>query len=74
MLKEAVDIEAGFRSKYILWLHKDVFNKRGGNNAQGNLAINATEGEIVNLVTEWRNICPFSGVNADCENIFAIKI
>src|SRR5579885_3293819 len=58
----AVHFNLGMRSKDILRLGKDVFDKAGRNNAERDFAIDATEGEVVDLVAERRSVWTLGGI------------
>ena len=73
-LNMAIHIQRGMRGENIFGLGKNIFDKGGGNDAQGDFAIDATEGEVVDLIAEGRDVGRSVESNVDGENIFAVKI
>src|ERR1700733_4018646 len=74
VLNETIHIDAGSGRQRILGSHEYVFDKRRGHDAQRNLAIDAAESEIVNFVSEGRNIGALARVHFDGEHVFSVKI
>ena len=54
LLNVAVDFHPGICAQHIFGPGKNIFDERGGNNPNGNLAINAAKGQIVNLKPKGR--------------------
>src|SRR4030095_16339490 len=73
-LHKAIDIENGLAGKNVLRLRENIFNKCRGHHAQRNFAINATEGQIVDLITKGRNIGPFARIQVNDKDILAVEI
>src|ERR1700690_1859565 len=73
VLEETVNIQTG-GCQHILGLHKDVFDKSRGNDAQPDFTINTAKGEIVDFVSEGRNVGPFAGVEVDHEDVIALEV
>src|ERR1035438_2442697 len=55
-------------------LRKDVLNEGLRDDSQKNFAIDAAEGEVVDLVTEGRNVVAFGGIDFHCENVVAVEV
>ena len=71
---EAIHVERGVIGQNVLGLGENIFDKCRRNDAQGDLAINAAEGQVVDLVAEGRNVGAFGGIDVDRENILAVEI
>src|SRR5580704_2579022 len=74
ILHEAIDFEGRSGRQDILRSYEDVLNKRRGHDSQGDLTVDAPEGEVVNLVTERRNIGPFAGININRQHILSVEV
>ena len=74
MLNEAIDIERGIGVSTSFGRTKMFSMNVGGNDAQRNFAVDAAEGEIVDLVAERRNVGAFGGIDIDGEHIFSVEI
>ena len=74
MLDETIDIDSGTRREHILRPHEDVLDECRGHNSQGNLAVDAAEGEIVDFVSEGWNVGALGGVDIDGEYVFSVEI
>ena len=70
----AIHIHFGMRGQNVFGLGENIFDEGGGNDAQGDFAIDSTEGEVVDLVAEGRDVWPLGGIQINGENIFAGKI
>ena len=73
-LEEAVDVEAGTRGQHVLRLREDVLDEGAGNDAQGDLAVDAAEREVVDLVTEGRDVGSLRGVDVDGQDVLAVEV
>ena len=60
--------------KHILGLGEDIFEKCGRNDAQRNFAINAAEGQIVDLIAEGWNVGALGGIDLDRQHVLAVEI
>src|SRR5579863_6183537 len=61
-------------TQHILRLREYILEKRARNNAQRDFAINASEGQVIDLIAEGRNVRPLAGIHIHGQNIFTIKI
>src|SRR3954471_18608720 len=57
MLQEAIYFKRGMR-EYVFRANRNILDERRRNREQRDLAIDSSEGQIVDLVSEWRNIRP----------------
>src|SRR6266852_7747291 len=73
VLNEALNIDARM-GKHILRPGKYVLNEASWDNSKRNFPVDAAEGQIIDLVTERRNIGPFRGIHRDRENIVSVPI
>src|SRR5208282_4277529 len=73
MLQETIHLKAGIRGEHIFRLGEDVFDKSGGNDTQRNFAVDATKGEIVNLMPERRDVRAFGRVNFNRQHVVGVK-
>ncbi len=74
MLQETIHLEAGIRREHILRPGENVFDKSGGNDTQRNFAVDAAEGEVVNLMPERRYVRAFGRVNLNREHVVGVKV
>src|SRR6266478_3352755 len=74
MLKEAIHIQGWMLGESIFGLCKNILNKRAGNDAQRNFAVDASESEVVDLMAKRWNIRPLGGVHIYSEHIFSAKV
>src|ERR1022692_30765 len=74
MLQKAVNLHSRIRGEDIFRLGEDVFDESGGNDTQSNFAVDATEGEVVNLMPERRNVRAFGRVNLNGEHVVGVKV
>ena len=74
VLDVAIHIQAGVIGQHVLRLGENIFDKCRGNDAQRNLAVNAAEGQVVDLVAEGRNVRPFAGIDIHRQHVLAVKI
>src|SRR5208283_2213942 len=74
MLQETIHLKAEIRSEHIFRFGEDVFDKSGGNDTQRDIAVDATEGEVVNLMPERRNVRAFGRVNLNGQHVVGVKI
>src|ERR1700722_2617860 len=70
MLQKALHIDGGLRH-HILWRREDVLQKGLRHDAQRDLAIDAAEGQIVNLVAEGRDVWALSGIHLHRQHVIA---
>lgn len=70
-VEEAFDLDGGGGAEHVGWAGADVFEKGLGDDAERDLAIDAAEGEVVDLVAEGRDVGAFGGVDVEGEKIFA---
>src|SRR5580698_4891921 len=61
-------------AQYVFRLGEYILEKCPWYHAQGDLTINASERQIVNLVAEGRNIRPLARIHIHGQNIFAVNI
>ena len=73
-LDVAIHIQAGMIGQNILWLGKDIFDKGRRNDAKRDFAIDAAEGQVVNLVAEGRNVRALAGIQIHRQHVLAIEI
>ena len=73
-LNVAIHVDFGMRAKDVFRLGENIFDEAGRNDAEGDFAIDAAEGEVVNLIAEGRDVRPLGGVQFNGENVFAGKI
>src|SRR5690242_4427417 len=64
----------GRLGQYVLRGGENILKKCLGNNAQRDFAIDATEGEVVDLVAEGRNIATLGRVHLDSEYVVAARV
>ncbi len=69
--EEAVDVEAGLAAEDVLRAGEDVVDVCLRDDAEGDLAVDAAEGEVVDLVAEGRDVGALGGVELDDENVFS---
>src|SRR5215471_760967 len=74
MLNETIHVDGGFLTQHILRTNEDVFYERGRNYSQRYLAINAAEGEVIDFVSERRNVSPLAGIDIHRKDVFSVKI
>ena len=74
MLDVAVEIDTRIGRENIFGPHKNVFDKCRWNYAQSDFAIDATEREIVDLISKWWNVGTLRGVDIDGQQVFPIKV
>ncbi len=74
MHEEAVHIERRMRAENVFRLGEDVFDESAGDDAQRNLAIDAAESQVVDLVAERRNIGPLGGVHLHGQHVLSVEI
>src|SRR3974390_2130111 len=72
--QEEIDIQRRVRTKRVFGLGEDIFDESAGDDAQGDFAVDAAEGQVVNLVSERRNVGTFARIDIDSQNIFAVEI
>src|SRR5262249_18476635 len=69
-----VDVERRLAAENVLGLGENVFDEGAGNDAEPDFAIDAAEGQVVDLVAERRDVGALGGVEIDGENIFTGKV
>ena len=69
-----VHIERGLAAQHVLWFRENIVDVGGGNDAEPDFAIDAAEGEVVDLIAEGRNVVALGGVEIDGQDIFAVEI
>src|SRR5215468_2237858 len=74
MLDVTVDVERGLAAENILGLGENVFDEGAGNDTQPDFAIDAAEGQVVDLVAEWGNVGALGGVEIDGEDVFPVEV
>ena len=60
--------------QHVLRLGKDIFDKGRRNDAQRNFAVNAAEGQVVNLIAERRNVGPLAGIDIHRQHVLSVEI
>ena len=70
--EENIYVKTWIRSEHILGAGEDVVDVGGGDDAQRDFAIDAAEGQVVDLVAEGRNVGALGGVDLDDENILGV--
>ena len=60
--------------QHVFGLGKNILNKCRGNDAKRNFAVNAAEGQVVDLIAEGRNVRPFAGIEIHRQHVLAVKI
>ena len=60
--------------EYVLGLGKDIFNEGGRDDAQGDFAVDAAEGKVVDLIAEGRNVGALGGIDFHGQNVFAVEV
>ncbi len=58
----------------ILRLGKNILDKSRRHDAKRDLAVNASEGQVVNLIAEGWNVRPLAGIKVHRQHILAIEI
>src|SRR5438876_6190398 len=58
----------------ILCLRENIFEVSGCNQSQRHVAINSTEGQIIDRAAERRNVGSLRGIEFDRQNVFAIPV
>src|SRR5689334_20423396 len=56
------------------WLHKDVLDVRRGHKPQMHIAIDAAEGEVIDLASKWRNVGPLGRVELHGKHVVSFPI
>jgi len=74
MLNETIDIQARMRGQHVFRPGENILDKGRGHDAKRNFAVNAAEGQVVNLITERGNIRPLAGVNIHDECVLPVEI
>src|ERR1700722_9511993 len=74
MLEMAVDVESRFAAHHIFRLCENVLDERSRHDTQGDLAIDPAEGEVIDLVPEWRNVAPLRRIDVNRQDILAVEI
>ena len=54
--------------------NENVLDKGRGHDSQRDFAVNAAEGEIVDFVSERRNVGALGGIDIDGENVFSVEV
>src|ERR1700730_693571 len=60
--------------QYILRLGENILNENRRHDAKRDFAINAAEGQVVDLVAERRDVRPFAGINIHDEYVLPVEI
>ncbi len=60
--------------QHILRLGENILDESWRDDAQRNFAINAAEGQVVNLVAERRNVRPLAGIHVHRQHILSVEI
>ena len=74
VLQENVHVQRRVRAEHVLGLGKNVFDENARNHAQRNLAVDAAEGEVINLVAKRRDVRALAGVDIHGQHVVAIRI
>ena len=69
-----IDVEPGIRGEHILGTGEDVVDVRWRDDAQRDLAIDASEGHVVDLVAERRDVGAFGRVYLDHEDVLSVRM
>ena len=70
----AANLEGATVAEHILRHREDVVDVRTRNYPQPYLAVNAAEGEVIDLVAKWRNVGPLGRVDIDGKKVVAIEV
>jgi len=70
-IQEAFDVDRWGWAEDVFGTGEDVVEVRLRDDAEGNLAVDAAEGEVVDLVAEGRDVGALGGVALDRENVAA---
>src|SRR5882724_184110 len=74
VLKIASDIEGGVVSQHIFGFGEDILKERRRNNKQRNFAVNAAEGQVVDLMAERRNVRSLAGIDIHRQQVLSVEI
>ena len=74
VLEVAVDVEVGLPLNTSFGFAQIFSMNVRRHDAKGNLAVDAAERQVVDLVAERRNVGPLGGIDVDGQNILAIEI
>ena len=73
VLNVAIDIEAGMVGQHVFGLGEDILDERRRNDAQRDFAVDAAEGQVVDLIAERRNVRPLAGIKIHRQHVFPSK-
>src|ERR1700722_7738820 len=74
MLNVTIDIHTGMLAQYIFRLRKNVLDVGPWDNAQPDFAINSAKCQIINFISERRNIRTLAGIQIYRQHIVTVKI
>src|SRR3954452_1289443 len=74
MLEDAVHLEARTSGEHIRASDEQVFQETRRHDAQGNLAVDPAESQVVHPVAEGRNVRPFARVDFHDEYVLSLMI
>src|SRR5271154_2121266 len=74
MLAVRVNIDGRRATEDVFWLGEDVLDESLRDDAQGDFAIDAAEGQVVDLVAEGRNIGAFGRVEIDGQQVVSVEV
>src|SRR5438105_5378418 len=74
VLNVTIDIESRVRREHILGFCKDILDKRGGDGTKRNFAIDPAECQIVDLVSERRNVGALGRIHCNRQDVIPTPI
>ena len=60
--------------EHVFGLGENIFYEGLRDDAQGDFAVDAAEGEVIDLIAEGRNVGALGGIDFHCENVVAVEI
>src|ERR1700751_5862018 len=74
MLEVTIDVQPRVMGQHVLRLGENVLDEYARNNSQRHFAINPSESQVIDLVTERGNIGAVGGVKVHDQDVFAVEI
>src|SRR5271170_5916026 len=74
MLDVCMDVDGWRAAEDVFRLCEDVLDEGLGDDAQRDFAIDAAEGEIVDLVAEGRDVGSLAGVEIDGQQVVSVEV
>ena len=74
MLQKAINIQRWMSGKHVLWFCKNVLNKCSRHNAERDFAVNTAERQIINLISERRDVGSLCRIHSQCQHVLSVPI